>query len=49
MRRPPAFKVPGDLQTELPAPVTDSLVGDVDPPFGEDFLNVPEAQVEAVV
>ncbi len=37
------------LGTELPAPPSDGLVGDHDPPLCKEILDVTEAQAEAVV
>lgn len=43
---PQAVRVPG---SELFAPEADRLVGDDDSPAGQEILDVPVAQVEAVV
>ena len=35
--------------TTLPAPLADSLVGDQDPPLGQEIFDITEAQAKAVV
>jgi hypothetical protein len=45
----PAPEPPGVAWTELPTPLPDGLVGDHDSSLRQEFLNVSEAQAEAVV
>src|SRR5471030_444081 len=40
---------PGELRSELRHPSSNSFVGDVEPAFGEQVLNVSEAEREAKV
>jgi hypothetical protein len=37
-------EVPRDRRAELADPVPDRLVGDIQPPLGQQFLNVPVTQ-----
>jgi hypothetical protein len=45
----PAPEPPGVAWAELPTPLPDRLVGDDDSSLRQEFLNVSEAQAEAVV
>jgi hypothetical protein len=47
--RPPASRLQGEAPAELQAPAPDALVGDDHAPLGQEQLDVPEAQAEAVV
>jgi hypothetical protein len=49
MLRSAAFRVAGDRQTKIPAPVPDGFVGNVNPALCGDFLHLPKAKVEAKV
>ncbi len=48
--RPAALaNVGGDGRTELVGPATHGLVSDIDPAFGEHFLNIAQAHGEAEI
>jgi hypothetical protein len=39
----------GVVRTELPTPESNRFIGDDDSPFGEEILDIPEAQAETMI
>ena len=47
--RPPSLQSSGEFGTELQAPEPDAFVGDQDPAFGENQLDITQAQAEHMI
>ena len=46
---PPTAKLPGEQRPELQHPTPDRFIRDIQPPLGEQILDVAEAEGEAKV
>src|SRR5690348_17632275 len=47
--RPPSAQLIGEAPAELQAPTADALVGDEHASFGQQQLNIPQAQAEYMI
>jgi hypothetical protein len=46
---PPPSEPPDEVRTKLPAPIPDALVGHDHASFGQDQLDIPQAEAEYVI